>query len=154
MLSALASGQIVREPKHGTSTNGTRWANTTIRCSTGTDREGASLTSFISVVCFGDVADRLAKLDKGDGISVQGSLKQTEFEKDGTVRHGLEIMAQALLSPYQVKAKRGDTEGRAKREHVHDSDREQIQAYDRFAKGVKRESTPALDDFSDETIPF
>jgi single-stranded DNA-binding protein len=151
MLSALASGQIVREPKHGTSTNGTRWANTTIRCSTGTDKEGASLTSFISVVCFGDVADRLAKLDKGDGISVQGSLKQTEFEKDGTVRHGLEIMAQALLSPYQVRAKRGDDGKAANTTRVSHSGREQNQAYAEFAK---RAAAPAHDDFGDTEIPF
>ena len=153
MLSALASGTLIREPKSGTSTNGTRWANTTIRCTTGTDKDGASLTSFINVVCFGDVADRLAKLDKGDGISVQGSLKQTEFEKDGTVRHGLEIMAQALLSPYQVRAKRGDSETKANTTRVSHSDREANRAYDSFAKGVEA-STPALDAFSDEQIPF
>jgi single-strand DNA-binding protein len=146
MLSALASGTLIREPKSGTSTNGTRWANTTIRCTTGTDKDGASLTSFINVVCFGDVADRLAKLDKGDGISVQGSLKQTEFEKDGTVRHGLEVMAQALLSPYQVKAKRGDSDGKAANyQRADNSGREASRAYDQFARGAKE----ARADFDD-----
>ena len=145
MLAALASGTLIRAPKSGTSASGTRWANTTIRCSTGQDREGAALSSFVNVLAFGDVADKLSKLDKGDAISVQGSLKQTEFEKDGVVRHGLEIMAQALLSPYQVKSKRGDSE-RPRTDRS--PDREQTAAYADFAKRAT-ETVPAPD-FDDE----
>lgn len=153
MISALASGTLIREPKSGTSTNGTRWANTTIRCNTGQDKEGAAMSSFVSVVAFGDTADKLAKLAQGDAISVQGPMKQTEYTKDGETRHGLEILANALLSPYMVKQRRGD-EGKANSERVTNSDREANRAYDRFAKGAKAATTQALDDFADETIPF
>ncbi|RQW83464.1 MAG: single-stranded DNA-binding protein, partial [Methylococcus sp.] len=100
MLSALASGTLARDPKSGTSANGTRWANTTIRCSTGNDREGNALTSFVTILAFNDVADRLAKLAKGDAVSVQGNLKQTEYVKDGETRHGLEIVVNGILSAH------------------------------------------------------
>ena len=81
MLSALASGTLVRDPKSGTSASGTKWANTTIRANVGQSREGDAETAFITVVCFGDVADRLAKLDKGDAISVQGTIKTTTLRR-------------------------------------------------------------------------
>lgn len=110
MLSALASGQLVRDPKTGTSASGTRWANTTIRCPTGTDREGNALTSFVTILAFNDDADRLARLGKGDAVSVQGNLKQTEYVKDGETRHGLEILANSILTPYALKKKRGDSD--------------------------------------------
>lgn len=109
MLSALASGTLARDPKSGTSASGVRWANASIRCATGTDKEGNSLTSFVTVICFGDVADQLGRMGKGDAISVQGPMKQTEYEKDGETRHGLEIMANGILNPYQIKKRRGDS---------------------------------------------
>ena len=108
MLSALASGTLVRDPKSGTSASGTKWANTTIRANVGQSREGDAETAFITVVCFGDVADRLAKLDKGDAISVQGTIKTTTYEKDGETRHGLEIVANGILSAHDLRNKRGD----------------------------------------------
>lgn len=46
MLAALASGTLIRSPKSGTSASGTKWCNTTIRCSTGTDKEGAAHPAF------------------------------------------------------------------------------------------------------------
>jgi single-stranded DNA-binding protein len=156
MLSALASGQIVRAPKHGTSASGTRWANATMRCSTGTDREGAALTAFITIAAFNDQADQLAKLGQGDAVSVTGPMKQTHYTTDaGELRHGLEIVANGILTPYQVRQKRGDDQGKVsgneKRKRASDSDREQSQAYADFAK---RATTPALDAFATETIPF
>lgn len=116
MLNALASGQLVRDPKSGTSASGTRWANTTIRCNVGQSKEGDAESAFISVICFGDIAERLARLSKGDAISVQGQLKPTTYEKDGQERHGLEIVAQALLSPYDLKKKRGNNDSQTKPE--------------------------------------
>jgi|GEM_PF-785888 len=145
MLSALASGTLIRSPKSGTSASGTVWANTTIRCSTGQDREGAALSSFVNVLAFGDVADKLSKLDKGDSCSVQGSLKQTTFEKDGEVRHGLEIIANGILSAYQIQKKRGDP-----KPHGKEADREQIQAYDKFTRGVNQSRPGEV--FDDEGV--
>lgn len=110
MLNALASGVIIRAPKSGTSQSGTKWANTSIRCNVGQDKEGATQTTFVNVAAFGDQADKLGKLGMGDAISVQGALKPTTYEKDGVERHGLEILAQAVLSPYDMRKKRGTPE--------------------------------------------
>jgi single-stranded DNA-binding protein len=112
----------------------------------------------VSLACFGSDADALGRLDKGDSITAQGQLKPTEYTgKDGSTRHGLSLSAAHLLTAYQVKRKRGDDQGKVSGKgngtHVHHSDREQFQAYDRFAKDVKA-STPALDAFADEQIPF
>lgn len=111
MIAALCSGTIIRDPKSGTSASGTRWANSTIRVPCGTNREGEAETAFVSVIAFGDVADQLARLGKGDAIAVQGPMKPTTYDKDGEERHGLEIIAQAVLTPYTIKKKRGDQSG-------------------------------------------
>ena len=112
----------------------------------------------MSLACFGSDADALGRLDKGDSITAQGQLKPTEYTgKDGSTRHGLSLSAAHLLTAYQVKRKRGDDQGKpsgkANTTRVSHSGREQFQAYDRFAKDVKA-STPALDAFADEQIPF
>jgi single-stranded DNA-binding protein len=157
MLSALASGQLIRAPKHGTSASGTRWANATMRCSTGTDREGAALTSFVQVVCFGDVADTLAKMTQGDAISVQGPMKQTEYTRDdGEVRHGLEIVANGILTTYQVRQRRGDENASGKPSGKKQwtgsrEDRAQADAYRDFARQA---AGPAHDNSFDSEVPF
>lgn len=111
MISALVSGQLVRAPKSGTSASGTRWCNTTIRCAAGQDKDGATVSAFVTVLAFGDVADQLARLEKGDTVSAQGPLRPTEYQtKDGETRHGLEIIANALLTPYQLRKWRGDAD--------------------------------------------
>lgn len=119
MLTALASGTLIRDPKSGTSASGTRWANSTIRVPCGTNRDGEAETAFLSVIAFGDVADRLARLGHGDAVSVQGPMRQTEYQaKDGSTRSGLEIVANSLLSAYQINKKRG---GQTKQVPRHDT---------------------------------
>lgn len=157
MLSALASGQIVRAPKHGTSASGTRWANAVMRCSTGTDREGAALTAFITVAAFNDQADQLAKLGQGDAVSVTGPLKQTKYTLDsGEVRHGLEIVANGILTTYQVRQRRGDENASGKPSGKKQwtgsrEDRSQADAYRDFARQA---AGPAHDNSFDSEVPF
>ena len=134
MLSALASGTLARDPRSGTSASGTRWANSTIRVSTGQDKEGAALTSFISVVCFGDVAEQLGRMGKGDSISVQGPMKQTQYEKDGETRHGLEILANGILNPYQIKKRRGDTTDQGRQRQQPQGDGRNVESFYQAAR--------------------
>ena len=108
MLTGLLAGTIASTPKSGTSASGVRWANCVIRCPVGQDKEGAAESAFVSVACFGDDADALARLGKGDSVTAQGSIKPTVYEKDGQERHGLSMTAAHLLTAYQVKKKRGD----------------------------------------------
>jgi single-strand DNA-binding protein len=61
----------------------------------------------LSAVAFGDIAERVAKLGKGDSISVVGALKPTEWQDKSTneTRHGLNITVNSL-SPYDIQKKR------------------------------------------------
>ena len=155
MLNSLITGTIASDPKHGTSKSGTTWANCVVRCPCGQNREtGDAESAFVQIACFGSEAGKLARLTKGDSVSATGALKPTTYQKDGQERHGLSLTATGILSAYMVKQKRGD-EGKApNRAHAHGSGREQNRAYDQFARGVKQASTPALDAFADEQIPF
>ena len=156
MISALITGSIVSEPKHGTSKSGTEWANCVVRVPCGKDREtGDAESAFVQVACFGSEAGKLARLAKGDSVSATGALKPTVYQKDGQERHGLSLTAQAILTAYGIAKKRGDSEAKAgNTKHASHIDREQFQAYDNFAKGVKQGSTKALDDWADQEIPF
>jgi single-stranded DNA-binding protein len=157
MLSALISGQLATDPKHGTSQAGTTWANCVVRCPCGQNKEtGDAESAFVQVAAFGSHAEALARLGKGDSVSATGSMKPSEYQaKDGTTRHGLSLTATAILSAYQVRQRRGDDQGKVsgneKRKRASDSDREQNKAYGEFAK---RATAPAHDDFGDTEIPF
>ena len=148
MLSALITGSIVSEPKHGTSKSGTEWSNCVVRCPCGKDREtGDQESAFVQIAAFGSEAGKLARLAKGDLVSATGALKPSEYQaKDGTTRHGLSLTATGILTAYQIKQRRGDAEGKANRKHASDSDRAQSAAYASFAK---RATAPVRDDFDD-----
>ena len=153
MLSALITGSIVSDPKHGTSKSGTEWANCVVRVPCGKDKEtGDQESAFVQVACFGSEAGKLARLAKGDSVSATGSLKPTTYTKDGQERHGLSLTATGILTAYQIKQKRGDSEGKANTEHVRHIDREANRAYDKFARGVN--ASREHDGFGDESIPF
>ena len=157
MLNALITGTLATDPKAGTSKSGTEWANCVVRVPCGRDKEtGDAETAFVQIACFGSEAGKLARLAKGDSVSATGALKPSEYQaKDGTTRHGLSLTANGILTAYQVKAKRGDSDGKAvKTAHARHIDREANRAYDSFARGVKQGSTRALDDFADSEIPF
>ena len=56
--------------------------------------------------------DSIAKLGKGDSVSVIGSLKPSEWiDKSGEVKHGLNITVNNALSPYDIKKRRPETAG-------------------------------------------
>jgi single-stranded DNA-binding protein len=134
MLSALITGSIASDPKHGTSKTGTEWANCVVRVPCGQNREtGDQESAFVQVAAFGDEAGKLARLTKGDSLSAQGSLKPTTYTKDGQERHGLSLTASGILTAYGIAKKRGDGDSRKSG----GTEREQIKAYDAFARGVK-----------------
>ena len=47
------------------------------------NNEWKTETSFLDVTCFDKTAERAAQMTKGDGIYVEGKLKQETWEKDG-----------------------------------------------------------------------
>jgi single-stranded DNA-binding protein len=154
MLSALITGTIASDPKHGTSKSGTTWSSCVVRVPCGQNKEtGDAESAFVQVAAFGSHAEALARLGKGDSISAQGQLKPTVYQKDGQERHGLSMTANQLLTEYAIRKKRGDNQaqagGKANPTRVSHSDREQNRAYGEFAR---RATAPAHDGFADETI--
>ena len=144
MLSALITGSIASDPKTGTSKTGTTWANCVVRVPCGQNREtGDQESAFVQVAAFGDEAAKLARLTKGDSVSATGAMKPTVYLRDGQERHGLSLTATGILTAFGIAKKRGD-----QKPHGKEADREQIQAYDKFARGVNQ-SRPAAD-FDDE----
>jgi len=152
MLSALISGTIASDPKHGKSASGTVWSNCVVRVPCGQNREGEAESAFVTLAAFGSHAEALARLGKGDAVSATGAMKPTTYTKDGQERHGLSLTATAILSPYQIRKKRGDDQSSGQSKTTGKAtDREQSRAYGDFAK---RAMDRGDDGFADEQIPF
>ncbi len=73
---------------------------------------GESEPVIVSGIAFGDVAERISRLSKGDALAVTGALKPTIWndKATGEERHGLNITVSACLSPYDVKKRRSARE--------------------------------------------
>ena len=104
MIDALVSGKLVRDPAVKTGASGKPFCSFLLSVHTGEDD-----TVVVSGIAFADVAEKVAKLKKGDAVAVVGPLKPTTWadKASGEERHGLSVTAQALLSPYDVKRRRG-----------------------------------------------
>lgn len=96
MLSVLASGTLVNEPRERTSSAGKAFATALLRV----PAEDAD-AMLVSVIAFdaGAVAALLA-LGKGDSCAIAGRAKPTSWEKDGETKHGLSITADRVLTVY------------------------------------------------------
>jgi len=103
MLTALAAGTLTADPVERTSTAGKPYATALMRvpCE---DAEAL----LCSLIAFAPEAVRaLMLLTKGDGLAVAGRGKLTSWEaKNGEQRHGLSVVADQVLSAYQVEKRR------------------------------------------------
>ena len=108
MIDALVSGKLVRDPAVKTGASGKPFCTFLLSVHTGEDD-----TVVVSGSACADVAEKVAKLKKGDAVAVVGPLKPTTWadKASGEERHGLNITVQAALSPYDVKKRRGNTGG-------------------------------------------
>ncbi len=111
MIDALIAGKLIRDPALKTGPSGKPYCNFLLSVFTGDEKP-----TFVSGISFGETAERIAKLAKGDSLAVVGSLKPSEWadKSTGEIRHGLNITAQAALSPYDVKRRKPATETPAK----------------------------------------
>jgi single-stranded DNA-binding protein len=108
MIDALVTGKLIRDPVLKTSASGKTYCNFLLSVPTG---DGDPVV--VSGIAFGDVAERIGRLGKGDALSVVGSLKPSEWtdKATGETKHGLNITVSAALSAYDVKKRRGSTDG-------------------------------------------
>ena len=110
MIDALIAGKVHGTPTQRTGKSGKPFALAKVRTPT---TEGESV--FVSVIAFDDapVAALLA-LKEGDSVAVTGPLKVgTWQDKDGNHRPALDVVAQQVLTVYQVRHKRAATQGDA-----------------------------------------
>ena len=107
MIDALISGKVFGQPTQRSGKNGKLFALAKLRA-TGSDGQA----QFISVIAFDDgpVAALLA-LKEGDSVAVAGPLKVATWQdKEGNHRPSLDIVAQQVMTVYQVRHKRSATQ--------------------------------------------
>jgi hypothetical protein len=73
MLEALCSGKIIKQPELKTGQNNKQYCQFLMSV-----HVGEPVNIIVSGIAFGSHAERLAKLGKGDAVSVIGALKPTE----------------------------------------------------------------------------
>lgn len=96
MLSILASGTLVSDPKARQSVTGKTYATALLRVPS-EDAEAM----LVSVIAFNaDAVAALLALSKGDSCSIAGRASLRTWDKDGEQRHGLSVTADRVLSAY------------------------------------------------------
>lgn len=111
MLNVLITGRLTKDPRTGTGKNGSSWTSATVRIPMQPDAEGANDCVFASCIAFGDEAGKLALLGAGDAVSVTGTARLSTWTgKDGVTKPTLDVQATAILTVYQLRKRRGDTD--------------------------------------------
>ncbi len=103
MIEALICGKLIRQPELKTGQNNSQYCNFLMAVHVG---EPENIV--VSGMAFGGLAERVAKLEKGDALAVVGALKPTEWQDKATgeTRHGLGVTVAEVVTPYDIKKKR------------------------------------------------
>ncbi|WP_345797164.1 single-stranded DNA-binding protein [Castellaniella sp. MT123] len=103
MIDALIQGKLYGTPKTGIGKNSNPYTTALLRVAT-----AAGDMLMCSVICFDEAAQCvLQALGDGDSVAVTGTLTPKVYQaKDGTSRPALDLVAQAVMTPYQVTRKR------------------------------------------------
>lgn len=107
MLDALISGKLIKDCQLKTSQAGKPYCNFLIAVPV---NEGDPVV--MTGICFGETAEKVGRLKKGDALSVAGSLKPTEWtdKATGEIKSGWSITANQTLSAYDIKKRRPKAE--------------------------------------------
>lgn len=107
MIDALVSGKLIKDPSQKTGQSGNHFTHFMMSVHTGEEYPGV-----VSGIAFGDVAERILLLKKGDSLAVVGSLKPTEWLDKSTneTRHGLSVTVNNALSLYDIKKRKPKSE--------------------------------------------
>jgi len=110
MIDALISGKLIKAPELKTGQSGKYYCQFLLSVAVGEDKPVV-----VSGMAFHDVAEKIAKLGKGDALSVVGALKPNDWvdKVSGVTKYGLSITANASLSAYDVKKRRPKAESTA-----------------------------------------
>lgn len=124
MIDALISGKLIKDTELKTGQTGKAYCQFLLSVPLHNELDNV----IASGMAFGDVAQRIAKLGKGDPLSAIGNLKPTEWpdKATGQTRHGLSITVSNVLTPYVIKKKRKPTDNGSSQADA------QQQGYDRL----------------------
>lgn len=96
MLTILASGTLVADPRRRTSATGKDYATASLRV----PAEDAD-PMLVSVIAFNaDAVAAILALQRGDSCAIAGRAKLTSWGKDGEQRHGVSVTADRVLTVY------------------------------------------------------
>jgi len=102
MLSVLATGTLVSDPKSRQSAAGKAYATCNLRVPA-EDSEAM----LVSVIAFSaDTVAAILALSKGDSCAIAGRGKLNTWERDGTQHTGLSVVAERALSVYRAGKQR------------------------------------------------
>jgi single-stranded DNA-binding protein len=110
MIDALISGKLIKDPILKTGQSGKNYCQFMLSVSVGDEKP-----VIVSGMTFTEIAERIAKIQKGDPLAVIGSLKPSEWtdKTTGETKHGLSITANNSLSPYDIKKRKPAPESKA-----------------------------------------
>lgn len=92
-LYALATGAVIADPVRREGPKG-EFATAAIRVNTG---DGKAI--LVSLIAFGDEAERLLDHAKGDSLAVSGRARLTSWAgRDGAARHGISLVAEQIAA--------------------------------------------------------
>ena len=105
MIDALISGKLMRDTELKTSANDNLYCNFMLSVHTGEPKP-----MVITGIAFSEVAEKIARLKKGDALTVCGSLKPSEWtdKTSGKTKHGLNITVSNGLTVYDIKKRKGN----------------------------------------------
>ncbi len=107
MIDALVSGKLIKQPELKVSQNGNHYTNFLL-----SRHVDEPKNVVVSCMAFGEVAERIDQLGKGDASAVVGALKPFEWQDSATyeTRHGLNLTVSSVLSVYDIKKRCPKTE--------------------------------------------
>ncbi len=110
MLEAIISGKLIKSPELKTGQSGKHFTQFLLSVPTGEEKP-----TVVSGIAFTETAEKIAKLGKGDALSVVGALKPSEWvcKTTGNLKQGLSITVSASLSAYDIKKRRPKSEAQA-----------------------------------------
>ncbi|MDD5035950.1 MAG: single-stranded DNA-binding protein [Methylococcaceae bacterium] len=107
MIDALTSGNLIRDPSIKSGQSGKPFCNFLLSVPVGEEQP-----VIVSGIAFGETAEKIGRLRKGDALAVTGALKPSTWLDKATseTRHGLNVTVVACLSAYDARKRRGSTD--------------------------------------------